>query len=243
MPSHTGGGSTSTVLSFLNSALSLFYPQSCGVCGADGDVLCEKCIAGFHIIRDDEVCPVCGRWLGRSVVCGSCSGSKMWFGRGAFGFEYDGAVREAIHAFKFQGSRKIGRQLVKLVSDKFHGLDREVDSIIPVPVSERRLRERGFNQSYIIADEIAALTGLTVDHTVLHKNEGVRDQFSLSRDERKRNIRGAFRVKDPDSVRGRRILLVDDLFTTGYTAAEAARTLIRAGSSDIVLFALARTPQ
>lgn len=176
-------------------------------------------------------------------MCGSCSGSKTWFRRGSFGFEYDGALREAIHAFKFQGAGKIGRQLVRLVSDKFHGLDREVDCIVPVPVSEGRLRERGFNQSYIIADEIAALTGLAVEHTALVKNEGVRDQFSLSRNERKKNIRGAFRVKRPDLVNGRRILLVDDLFTTGYTAAEAARTLTRAGSSDIVLFALGRTPE
>lgn len=243
MPSRTGGGSTSTVLSFLNSALRLFYPQSCGVCGADGDVLCRTCVAAFRIVRDEEVCPVCGRWLGRSVVCASCSGSKMWFSRGFFGFEYDGAVREAIHAFKFQGSKQIGRRLVQLVSDKFHGLDREVDLVVPVPVSERRLRERGFNQSFVIADEIAALTGLPVDPAVLLKNEGVRDQFSLSRNERRKNVRGAFRVKGPDRVRDRRILLIDDLFTTGYTAAEAARTLVRAGSSDILLFALARTPE
>jgi len=167
----------------------------------------------------------------------------MWFSRGFFGFEYDGAVREAIHAFKFQGSKQIGRRLVQLVSDKFHGLDREVDLVVPVPVSERRLRERGFNQSFVIADEIAALTGLPVDPAVLLKNEGVRDQFSLSRNERRKNVRAAFRVKGPDRVRDRRILLIDDLFTTGYTAAEAARTLVRAGSSDILLFALARTPE
>jgi competence protein ComFC len=167
----------------------------------------------------------------------------MWFSRGTFGFEYDGAVREAIHAFKFQGFKKIGRQLVRLVWDKFQGIAREADSLVPVPVSARRLRERGFNQSYIIADEMASLTGLTVDHASLAKNEGVRDQFSLSRDERKKNVRGAFRVDNPDRVKGRRVLLVDDLFTTGYTAAEAARTLIKAGSSDVLLFALARTPQ
>ncbi len=166
----------------------------------------------------------------------------MWFSRGSFGFEYDGAVREAIHAFKFQGFKKIGRELVRLVSHKLHGIDREVDFVVPVPVSAKRLRERGFNQSYIIAEEIGALTGLSVEYALLAKNEGVRDQFSLSRNERKKNVRGAFRVNRPDQLSGRRILLVDDLFTTGYTAAEAARTLVRAGSSDVVLFALARTP-
>lgn len=185
---------------------------------------------------------MCGRWLGRSIMCASCSGSKMRFSRGFFGFEYDGAVREAVHAFKFHGSKRIGRQLVQLVSDKFHGLNRDIDMIIPVPVSGKRLRERGFNQSYIIAEEIAAVTGLTIDHAVLAKRDGIRDQFSLPRNERKKNIRGAFRVKGPQRIKGRRILLVDDLFTTGYTASEAARTLVQAGSQDVVLFALARTP-
>ncbi|MBP1750438.1 MAG: putative Phosphoribosyltransferase [Deltaproteobacteria bacterium] len=166
----------------------------------------------------------------------------MGFSRGFFGFEYDGAVREAIHAFKFEGSKKIGRKLVRIISDKFRGLNDDVDVIVPVPVSSKRLRERGFNQSYIIAEEIAALTGLTIEHTVLAKNHSVRDQFRLSGAERKKNIKGAFRVISPQCVKGRRVLLVDDLFTTGYTASEAARTIIKAGSPDVVLFALARTP-
>ena len=113
---------------------------------------------------------------------------------------------------------------------------------IPVPVSARRLRERGFNQSYILAEEIAAMTGLAVHHTVLAKTDGVRDQFSLSRNERRKNIRGAFRIKNSQYIDGRRVLLVDDLFTTGYTASEAARCLIKAGSAEVILFALARTP-
>ena len=131
---------------------------------------------------------------------------------------------------------------MRLISDKFHDLGNDVDCIVPVPVSGKRLRERGFNQSYIIAEEIADITGLTIDHAVLTKKDGTRDQFSLSRNERKKNIRGAFGVKNAHSLKGRRILLVDDLFTTGYTASEAARTLIEAGSADVVLFALARTP-
>ncbi|MDD4195643.1 MAG: double zinc ribbon domain-containing protein [Syntrophorhabdaceae bacterium] len=236
------GGSTSTVLSFFNSALSLFYPQSCGVCGADGKVLCEMCTKEFLVIKDADVCQVCDRWLGRSIVCGPCSESKMWFGRGFFIFEYDSAVREVIHAFKFEGCKKIGRQLVNLVSGKFHGLDRDVDVVIPVPVSGKRLREKDFNQSYIIAEEIAAITGLTIEHSVLVKRDSIRDQFSLPRDERKKNIKGAFRVEDLQYIKGRRILLVDDPFTTGYTASEAARTLVQEGSAGVILFALARTP-
>lgn len=235
MSSPTGDGSTNTVLSLLNSALSLFYPQSCGICGADGEVLCANCINKFRVIKESEVCPVCGKWLGRRILCGSCSLSEMWFSRGLFGFEYDGAIREAIHAFKFDGCKAIFRQLGQMVCEKVLALKSGIDLTVPVPVSARRLGERGFNQSYVIAEEISALPGSAIDHSALVKKDDVRDQ-------RKKNIKDAFRVKRPQNVKGRLILLVDDLFATGYTASEASRTLIQTGSAEVVLFALARTP-
>ncbi len=159
----------------------------------------------------------------------------MWFRRGLFGFEYDGAIREAIHAFKFDGCKSIGRQLGQMVCEKVLALKSGIDLIVPVSLSARRLGERGFNQSYVIAEEISALLGSAIDYSALVKKDDVRDQ-------RKKNIKYAFRVKRPQNVKGRRILLVDDLFATGYTASEASRTLIQTGSAEVVLFALARTP-
>lgn len=188
------------------------------------------------------MCPICGRWLGRRIPCAACSTAAMGFSRGVYGFYYEGALRDAVHAFKFKGRKDVGRQLVHIVAEKIRSLCGAFDSIVPVPVSEKRLRERGFNQSYIISDEISAITGGVVDHRSLAKRGGTRDQFTLSRKDRRKNVRGAFYVRDRSSVKGGRILLVDDLFTTGYTASEAARTLKEAGCADVVLFALARTP-
>lgn len=233
---------TNTVLSFFNSALTLFFPESCVVCGADGGVLCGGCIDGFRTVEEGEVCPACGRWLGKSVLCGECSNSERWYTKGSFGFYYEGRLRDAIHAFKFNGNKKTGRQLVRLVMDKIVSLSGEFDCIVPVPVSEKRLRERGFNQSFIISEEIAGTTGCELLYRALVKRTGGRDQFTLSRKERRKNVKGLFVVADKASVKGRRILLVDDLFTTGYTAREAARTLKAAGSGDVLFFALARTP-
>jgi ComF family protein len=194
------------------------------------------------MVGQDVVCPVCGRWLGMSILCGACSGAKMWFTKGVYGFYYEGALRDAIHAFKFNGRKDAGRRLVRLIEGKIRSLGGQFDCIVPVPVSEKRLRERGFNQSTIISEEIADITGGDLNCRALVKCGGTRDQFTLSRRERKKNVRGAFTIDDRPSVEGRRILLVDDLFTTGYTASEAARTLIAAGSADVTLFALARTP-
>ena len=236
------GGSTSTVLSLFNCALALFYPESCVVCGADGSALCPRCIDDLRTVKETEVCPVCGRWLGRRIPCAACSEAEMGFSRGIYGFYYEGGLRDAVHAFKFRGRKDVGRRLARLAVEKVRPLRGAFDLIVPVPVSGRRLRERGFNQSYIISEEISAVTGGTIDHRALVKRGGTRDQFALSRRERRSNVRGAFRVRDRSSVEGKRILLVDDLFTTGYTASEAARTLKASGCAGITFFALARTP-
>jgi ComF family protein len=166
----------------------------------------------------------------------------MGFSRGVYGFYYEGALRDAVHAFKFQGRKDVGRRLTRLAVEKVRSLKGTFDSIVPVPVSGRRLAERGFNQSYIISEEISTITGGALDHRALVKRGGTRDQFTLSRKDRRKNVRGAFHVPDRSRVRGRRVLLVDDLFTTGYTASEASRTLRAAGCTDVILFALARTP-
>jgi competence protein ComFC len=238
-----GGGSTSTVLSFLNSALALFYPGSCVVCGANGESLCSECIHEFKVVSESESCPVCGKTgLGSAVMCGSCSTSETFFTRGVYGYEYEGRVREAIHAFKFEGHKEVGRRLVRLIARKFRNLEKEADCIVPMPVSRKRLRERGFNQAFIISEEISLITGIPVYHQCLIKDKEVPDQFMLSKNARKRNVRGIFKTRNHSLLKNSRILLVDDLFTTGYTAHEAARVLKAQAPADVLFFALARTP-
>ncbi len=116
------------------------------------------------------------------------------------------------------------------------------DVVIPVPVTSTRLKKRGFNQSFIIAGEISRITGAPVNYWTLVKVKETEDQYMLSKEERKRNIRGAFSLKDARSLAGKRLLLVDDLYTTGNTAREACRTLLRTKAKQILFFALARTP-
>ncbi len=233
---------TSTVRSFSGTLFDLFYPLYCGGCNTPGYVLCAGCVDSFRTVDFEKTCPVCGRHVGSSIICGACTVEKHPFRKGYFGFYFEGRLREAIHAFKFHGRLDAGRALIRLLEKKLVGIADTFDSIVPLPVSERRLFTRGFNQSYIIAEEIGGITGRAIYPSSLAKIRKTEDQFALSRKDRKKNVRNAFAVRDAQGVEGKRVLLVDDLFTTGYTAHEAARCLMNAAAREVILFALARTP-
>ena len=222
--------------------LDIFYPLYCGGCNTLGSTLCESCIETFRPVEGETTCPICGRLVGKSIVCGACMEEKRAFHRGYFGFYFEGKLRDVIHAFKFHGRRDAGRFLVRLMGGRLNTIADTFDCIVPVPVTERRLLERGFNQSFIIGEEIAKITGKEIYPSVLVKTRKTKDQYSLSKKERKKNIRGAFAVKNGSRIKDKRVLLVDDLFTTGYTAQEASRSLIRSSAGEVIIFALARTP-
>ena len=118
----------------------------------------------------------------------------------------------------------------------------EFDAIVPLPVTEKRLKERGFNQSYVMAEEIGKIVEKPVLFSSLYKKRETKDQYTLSREERSKNVRGAFALREAEAVRGKRILLVDDLMTTGSTVSEASHVLLSANAKAVLVFALARTP-
>ena len=233
---------TSTAHEIVNALLEIVYPIYCGGCGKTGDPICGECIASFTTVEDDLTCPVCGRQVGSRIVCGECIQHDRGFKEGYFGFHFEDKLREAIHSFKFQGRKDVGKRLVHVIREKIVFFSDRFDCIIPIPVTEKRLRERGFNQSFIIGDEISKITGKPIYHSILCKVKETKDQFSLHRDERRKNVKGVFAAKDVDRIKVKRVLLVDDLFTTGHTAKEASRVLKKAGVRTTLFFALARTP-
>jgi ComF family protein len=180
--------------------------------------------------------------VGIRSICGKCVSEKTLLQEGLYGFYYENRLRDAIHSFKFSGRKDVGKFLVGLVEKRITAFSAKFNCIVPLPVTEKRLRERGFNQSFILAEEISRMTGKPVYHSALRKAKETKDQYSLSKDERKKNIKGAFSLVNDASLEGKKVLLVDDLYTTGQTAKEAARTLIRGKADSVVFFALARTP-
>lgn len=167
---------------------------------------------------------------------------KRYFSTGHFGFVFSDRLREALLAFKFRDRKDVGRFLTELLREKIEALTERFDVIVPLPVTEGRLRERGFNQTYVLSEEIARITRKPIDYRSLVKTKETRDQYTLGRDARRRNLRGAFTVNKSEKIKGRRILLVDDLFTTGSTLSEASKALLLAKASRVEIFALARTP-
>jgi competence protein ComFC len=231
-----------TAHEIVSSVLNIVYPIYCGGCGKAGDTICKNCLDSFTKVEEGLTCPVCGRRVGAKIVCGECIQQARGFEEGYFGFYFEDKLREAIHSFKFHSRKDVGKRLVHIIEEKIASFSDRFDCILPIPVTEKRLRERGFNQSFIIGDEISKISGKPIYHSVLCKVKETMDQFSLHRDQRRKNVKGVFAARNAERVKAKRVLLVDDLFTTGYTAKEASRVLKKAGVRSTLFFALARTP-
>jgi ComF family protein len=154
---------------------------------------------------------------------------------------YTGVLRDALHAFKFRGKRALARPLGRLVLEQCGGvLGPHVDALVAVPLTRERERERGFNQAELLAAHLAATSGLPLRPRWLARCRGTRPQTELTAAERRANVARAF-TASPRAA-GAHVVLVDDVFTTGATVAECARTLRAAGARAVGVLAVARVP-
>lgn len=203
------------------------------------------------------VCSVCGERLVSPYAssgehgeprCGLCRRLEPPFVRAAAYGSYDGGLRELIHLLKYEQVRPaanvLGRMLAEVIAGLAPGLSDTV-LVVPVPLHARKLRQRGFNQSQLIAQVALKLMQsgdrLALDTKVLERVRETQSQIGLTRHQRRENMRGAFAVTHPDAVAGREVLLVDDVLTTGTTASECARILRRAGTAKVWVATVART--
>jgi ComF family protein len=149
---------------------------------------------------------------------------------------------EAIHAFKYGKKVSLSRPLAALARQTFLQFwDTDtIDLLVPVPLHLERLRERGFNQTHLLIRRWAKLDQIPFDGLVLSRTRWTEPQTALSRKERQENIKGAFAVENPEKIEGRRIVLVDDVYTTGSTVNECARVLMAAGAEFVDVLILAR---
>ena len=200
-------------------------------------------------------CPFCGRVLDTSGICDACRRELPWTEgdealrrlsgglRCAAPLRYEGLAKAGLHRFKFQGMSSAAGPLGELVARcAAEQLSGESDTVTWVPVSAKRLRQRGYDQARLLAERACALWDTApvrlLDKTVHNPAQSGLKEGSARRD----NVRGVYRAADPDGTRGRRILLVDDICTTGATLAECARVLREAGAADVVCAAAALTP-
>ncbi len=156
---------------------------------------------------------------------------------------YEGGLAQAISRLKYHGATHLAKPLGKLLAD-YQDPDfsfARFGGILPVPLSAKRLRERGFNQALLLARQVSRAHSIPLSYEALSRPRHTPPQTQLSGPEREKNVRGSFEVYQPEKVDGKHILLIDDVFTTGATARECAKVLLSAGAKQVDVLTLART--
>lgn len=216
--------------------------------------LCPAC-SGRFIPVESPMCSQCGFMFksreGEDHRCGECLESPRYFGMArAFGV-YDQSLMATIHSFKYkkktQLARPLGRLLLLALLTYWEG--EMFDVVIPVPLHVNKLRERGFNQAFLLVKNWNRIAGrssvelpfIDVDRHILLRHKRTLPQTGLKKKERRLNLRGSFSVSDQAKIIRKRILLVDDVYTTGATANECAKTLLAGGAARVDILTLART--
>ncbi len=227
----------------MNQALGIivdyFFPSDCAACGKpvtafDGG-LCDDCAADIHPPRD--ACPRCGGQIvdGKCVICSD----RAWYPDRCFAVaEYSGAMKALLRNYKFQKRRKLHGKIAKIVHEAVCSASLEVDVVTAVPMGRAKVKKRGFNQSELVACAVAQKIGR--EYRRLLKEAGkARTQKDLNFLDRFLNVIGRYEILEAD-LRNARVLLIDDVFTTGATINECARLLKSAGAGEVYAVAFAR---
>jgi ComF family protein len=243
------------------------FPSDCRLCGTPLTNIsrlpvCEDCLGAMRPI-EGGLCSVCGERLispfafagepcsaeSGEALCGLCRRQDPPYVKATAYGSYDGGLRELIHLLKYNqilpAANVLGRMLREAMEDLQPLFAGSKVLVVPVPLYSRKLRQRGFNQSELIARAALKLKPAAgrfqLSADLLERCRETKSQIGLSRHQRRENIRGAFVVAKPDEINGREILIVDDVFTTGTTVSECARILRRAGASKVYVATVART--
>lgn len=232
-----------------SAVLDLCFPKNCAGCGKinpdQSRFWCAPCIETIGLIGH-PICPGCGRPFPDSPdsndhLCSECIKSTFHFKGARSAVMHSGVVRDRIHGFKFDKRLEWVHPLVELLETVYVAWGIEPpDLVVPVPLHLKRLKERGFNQSGLLAGELARKLGLAVCHDALLRKKCTEPQTRLNRTQRLKNVRGAFEAPYGEKVQKRRILLIDDVFTTGETLSECARTLAKKGAGPIYALTVTR---
>lgn len=228
--------------------ISIVYPPSCVACRAatgEAQALCPTCWSGLGFIER----PYCERLgtpfavdLGPGLLSPAALADPPVFARARAVCRFDGAARELVHRLKYGDRVDLSLTLGRMMAQAGRELLAEAEIVAPIPLHRTRLWSRRFNQAAALAGVVARQAGLPLAPALLARVKRTRQQVGLTRPQRADNLQGAFRVPDAmrPQVEGRRVLLVDDVLTTGATANAAARALLRAGAGAVDVLTFAR---
>jgi ComF family protein len=232
-----------------DSFLSVLYPEECRICGGEVEsqsdgVACSSCWSSTKIFTGDEtLCSKCGAFLfdGRSrhlTLCHKCDDQD--FDVGIAVGRYEKALAASVLSLK-KNPRLFGRVKTLLTQNTHRIADRNSDIIIPVPLSPRRLRERGFNQAAIIGKAVAQQLGIPMDEaTLIRRVDTPMHRAGMDRKARGMTVKNAFAVSRPNLIKEKNILLADDVLTSGETVSSCAKILKKNGAARVDVITLAR---
>ncbi len=207
----------------LDKIISVIAPFDCLACGNEGDLLCELCLPKAVIVKR-PTCYRCNRLSDGGRTCVSCRSSSQLAGV-SVASHYDGAIKQLVYALKYERARSAAQLAAALLTPLLNQAD--FDLVVGVPSAGSRYRQRGYNQAALIAKQVAAQLAIPYSEALM-RTKDIR-QVGTARAQRLAQVKGIFVVSQPEMVFGSRILLVDDVVTTGATMAECAKVLKDAG--------------
>jgi ComF family protein len=233
----------------LAGVCDLMLPRACAACGAaadrPGSLVCWDCFRNIELLAG-PACARCGLKvegaLTHDFLCGVCRADPPAYERARVAGRFRGVLRVLLHAFKYEHGVWLCRDLTDLLHGCVltHFAPAEIDIVLPVPLAPVKRRARSYNQAALLARELAARLDRPCLPAVLQRLRNTPSQTRLSAAARRANVLGAFAVTEPGWVRGRTVMLIDDVMTTGATLHEAARALRKAGAPRVWAAAVAR---
>jgi len=220
-------------------ALNLLFPQWCIGCGREGDVICYSCRSSLPRVMP-PLCPRCGRPQPSGILCPSCVSWQAEIDGIRSPFRFDGVMRQAVYQLKYRNLRALAAPLAQLLNDYLITNPVPGEVLVPVPLHRKRLRERGYNQSSLLARKLGKLINLpVVDDCLIRQRSAPPQARTSSVEERQRNVADAFACCN-QRLRDKQVLLIDDVSTSGATLDACAAALKAAGATSVWGLALAR---
>lgn len=226
------------LLDLKEAILDFVLPPVCIVCkkhlSPAEKIVCDVCWENLAILPS-PFCPACKSFLDKSLSCRGCREKTSLCAARSLG-TFDDYFQKLIHGFKYQQKISLGKRLGKTLGEKLKEdkIAEKFDCLVPVPLHSARKRDRGFNQSEVLALEMSEATNLPVLKELLKRTKNTKDQTKLTPEERIENVKGAFALKIPAEIKGKSVILVDDVMTTGATLGECASVLLEAGAERVI---------
>lgn len=219
--------------------VDFLFPRWCVGCGKEGEFICPSCRRSLPRVMP-PLCPRCGKPRPSGTLCSTCVSWQAEIDGIRSPFRFDGVMRQAIHQLKYRNLRALAEPLAKLLNDYLATNPIPGEVLVPVPLHQKRLRERGYNQSSLLAKELGKLTNLpVVDDCLIRQRHAPPQARSATVKERRSNVAGAFVCRD-HRLQDKQVLLIDDVSTSGATLDAGAAALKATGATSVWGLVLAR---